>query len=58
MKVHKLIEILRNFDIDEEVCIRVGFNKYDITQDISYESAKRLVIFDIDVDDVNNGIGT
>ena len=56
MKIHKLIEILRNFDIDEEVCIRVGFNKYDITQDISYESAKRLLIIDIDVDDVNNEI--
>ena len=57
MKASKLIEILRNFDIDEEVCVRIGFNKYDITQDISYESSKRLVIIDIDIDDVNNEIG-
>ena len=57
MKASKLIEILREFDIDQEVCVHVGFNVYEIGKNIKYDPNKKLVCIHLDVDDVNNELG-
>lgn len=53
MKASELIEALRAFD-DEEVVIFVGFNVYQIGKKITYEKKQRLIVIEIDADDVNN----
>lgn len=57
MKASALIELLRDFDIETEVCIDVGFNLYEVGRDITFDPKRNLIVIKVECEDVNNEIG-
>lgn len=53
MKASKLIEELRKYE-DCDVVIDVGFNIYEIDNNISYERENRLIVIELLGEHVNN----